>query len=482
MATVVNDLVTKFSFVGDTDKLDEYNTGLGGSIGLLAAFYTTLAAGSAAFAVWADGVLTGVDALDKLSNETGVAVGKIQELNFIAGQTQSTAAAVESTIRGLGQTIGQAAQQGSEDFARLGISVRDSNGQIKKADVVLGEVGARFKSLSLSLNEQQHFASALGIDTSLLQAMGKTGAELANMRDRARELGVLTDEQAEQAGEYKQALNGLWFGLNSVKQLVAIGVAPELSKLAANFTQLLADNKDWIVEGIQATVRWVGNLFDAFARLTPVFAIVVAGFVAMKLAAGGFAVVAGVLLSPVVLVTAAIVTLLAIVDDLIVAFDGGNSVIANFFKDTFDIDIVKALTRAFEFLVTNGLGPMRLAFDTIAGAIGFAFGGLKMLVDLIADFVQSDAFSAVLGLFDGLPSFFGFGDATPSGQIPPSGFNIPPGAGAPTAGMSTDNRRIDQNNEINIFTNDAAAAGRAVSDGLQGQLENANTQLAVGGR
>ena len=475
MTTVVNDLVTKFSFVGNTDKLDDYNTGLGGSIALLGASYATLAAGSAAFAVWADGVLTGVDSLDKLSNETGVAVSKIQELNFIAGQTQSSAAAVESTVRSLGQTIGQAAQQGSDDFARLGISVRDSNGQIKKADVVLGEVGARFKALGLSLNEQQHFAGALGIDTSLLQAMGKTGAELANMRDRARELGVLTDEQTEQAGEYKQALNGLWFGLNSVKQLVAIGVAPELTKLADNFTQLLADNKDWIINGIQVTVKWVGNLFDALNRLAPVFAVVAAGFVALK----GPAVIIGALLSPVVLVTAAIAALLLVVDDLIVAFDGGNSVIANFFKDTFDIDIVKELTSAFQFFTDHALGPMVEGFKIWAGAIGFAFGGLKMLVDLVADFTRSGVLDPVFDFFDGLPDFFGFGD---SDSIQPGATSIQPGAGASTVSTANDNRRVDQSNEINIFTSDAQAAGRAVVDGLQRQLDNANTQLAVGGR
>jgi hypothetical protein len=60
--------------------------------------------------------------------------------------------------------IGDAAQKGSDDFARLGISVRDSNGQIKTADVILSEVSKRFNDLNLSMQEQQSFASALGID------------------------------------------------------------------------------------------------------------------------------------------------------------------------------------------------------------------------------------------------------------------------------------------------------------------------------
>jgi hypothetical protein len=41
---------------------------------------------------------------------------------------------------------------------------------------------------------------------------------------------------------------------------------------------------------------------------------------------------------------------------------------------------------------------------------------------------------------------------------------------------------VSQEVKIEIKTNDPLAAGEAVSDSLQSQLENANTQIRKGGR
>ena len=449
MATVVNDLVTKFGFQGSVSPLNDYNATLGGSISLLGKMYLGLNTAAGAFAYWADSVLTGVDSLGALSRQTKVAVGTIQELSYAAEQTQSTGAAMRSTLSSLSRTIGDAAQKGSEDFARLGISVRDAGGQVKGADQILEEVRQRFRSLNLSMQEQETFASALGIDSSLLQLLNKSNAEMAGLRDRARELGTLTAEQTEQAEDYKKSLNSMWFSLNAVKQLVAVGVAPEFARMADSFAQLLADNRDWIVGGIQFTVKWVGNLLAALNRLLPVFALIAAGFVAMKIATLGWAGAMAVVLSPIVLITAAVAALLLIVDDLIVAFQGGKSVIADFFQDTFGIDIVETLTKAFQTLRKYAIDPLIEGFKLLWDYWLRIVGAIKSGGTTVARLLGIDI------------------DTSASGA----------GSGGPV-----DNRRVDQSNQINIYTNDPQAAGRAVGDTLQQQLDAANTQLSGGGR
>ena len=60
-------------------------------------------------------------------------------------------------------------------------------------------------------------------------------------------------------------------------------------------------------------------------------------------------------------------------------------------------------------------------------------------------------------------------------------FGFPAGSGAQTTGGTTSNQ-VSQSVDISISTNDPEAAGRAVENGLQRQLDNANTQLGVGGR
>ena len=480
---VVQELVTKFGFLGSTKPLKDYNLSLGGSIKLLGGMTAALSASAGAFAWWADRVLGGVDSLGALSRETGVAVGRIQELNFVAGQTQSTAGAMQSSLTALSRTIGQATMKGSEDFARLGISVRDANGQIKSADVVLNEVRGRFRALNLTMEQQRHFASALGIDASLLQMLNKTDAEMAGLTARARELGTLNKEQIEQAESYKQSLAGMRFALDSVRQLMAVGVAPEMRRMAESFTDLLAANKDWIVAGIRATVRVMSDLLDAFNRLLPVIAALTAGFTVWKIAAVGLGTVLGVVFSPIVLITGAILGLLLIIDDLIVAFRGGESVIASFFKDTFNIDIVDAMTVAFDGLKKYGIDPI--------------INGLKSIWDMWTNIAGS--------IFSGgerIAKFFGFGGGgsdTPTIQMPaqetpiiqmpaqeaPSERlvdRIPIDAPGQSAGTQIDNRQVSQRVDVTVVSSDPQEAGRAVQDNLQRQLDNANIQLSPGGR
>lgn len=500
MATVINDLVTRFGFEGTTAPLDTYNDQLTGSIKLLGGMLVALNAAAAGFAYWADTVLTGVDALDALGDRSGVAVGAIQELNYIAGQTQSTAGAMESTIASLSTTIGQAAQQGSEDFARLGISVRDASGQVKTADTVLEEVRQRFGQLNLSLNEQKHFASALGIDESLLKMLNKTDSEMAQLRDRARELGTLTAEQTEQAAKYKASLNAMGFALDSIKQLVAVGVAPQFARLAEEFTDLLASNRDWIVDGIRATVDFLGDLLAAFNRLLPVFGVMVGGFLAMKVAALGFGGVLGIVLSPAILITAAIVALLAIIDDLIVAFQGGESVIADFFQEFLGVDIVKVMTDIVNAVtemvasVWKATEPLREVFATIFSGWGKLFAGdINGAIDNVTAAFRKLG-SWLSNLFT--PIFNRIADAAlsilpdwavdlissdrPAGDV--ANPNTIPAGSVTTNSATIDNRRVEQSNTVNVYTNDPDRAGQAVRDNLQRQLSDANTQLSPGGR
>jgi hypothetical protein len=504
---VIQELVTKFGFLGSTRPLTEYNVSLGGSLKLLGGMFVALEAAAAGFAMWSDGVLTGVDALGQLSRETRVSVASIQELNYVAGQTQSSAAAMESSIRGLNKAIGTAALKGSDDFARLGISVRDASGQVKRADVVLDEVRQRFRALNLSMAEQETFTSALGIDSSLLQLLNRTDAEMAGLRDRARELGTLTGDQVMQAEDYKRSMESMWFSMNNVKQLIAVGMAPEMGRLADGFAQLLADNRDWIINGVQAAVRIIGDLLAAFHRLLPVLGIVTAGFLAAKVAALGFTGIMAIIASPVVLVTAAVVALLLIVDDLIVAFQGGESVIASFFKDAFNIDIVKELTDAFARLMTTGV-HLWDALSSLFSGLGKLFSGnfsegLDDLWSAIVSFSKAfytlfdPVFAYIRNLLANLLPGWALnllGIDAPAVPAPADPVAATGGAGmtAPTtipidtagrtAGTQIDNRSVSQSVDITVMSPDPQSAGKAVQDNLQRQLDNARAQLATGGR
>lgn len=479
MATVVNELVTKFGFSGGIGPLLNFNEKLSGSIGFLGKWTLGLAVAAAGFSVYIGTVLRGVDALDALGNQTAVSTAKIQEMNYIAGQMQSSTGAVESTIRSLSATIGSAAQHGSDDFARLGISVRYSNGQVKDAVTVLGEVSNRFSQMRLSMQEKTTLAGSLGIDASMIQMLSASGKEMDALRQKARALGILTGAETRGAAKYQAAINSVTFGMGALKDMIAVGLAPELTRLADKFTNFLVENGKWIKDGIETGVKWIGKLFDALERTGPVILGLTVGFAALKY---------GMLALTRVPLVAVFVALFLALDDLITAFRGGKSVIADFFKDTFDVDIVQGMQDAFQSLkgITTDLSAaFEQAFDatpleafaaTLSAIVeGFrylnTFGGwlgTKLATDTATSNAVREAYAeqrAAAEQADTGPSFMD----TVSGWF---------GMGTNAATGNT----IQQAVQIDIHTNDPVAAGTAVDEALQRQLTNANEQLNVGGK
>lgn len=470
---VANEIVTKFSFEGNLKPLESFNDNLMQSVKILAGFGVASVGAAAAFAGWVNNTLSGLDPMIQLSRNTGVAIETIQELGYAADVTGSSSQALQSSLAGLSQNIGKAAQFGSEEFSRLGINVRDATGQVKTADVVFKELSVRFKQLNLSMQEQQNFASALGIDPSLVQLLGQTSGQLSQLQKKARDLGVITKAQADATADYNDSITTLKFGFSSIQNAIAVGFAPELKNLTEGFISFLAANKDSIVNGIKVFGEAINTIAGTIVRLSPILAAFALGFVALKIAALGFGTVMGIILSPVVLITAAIVAILLIVDDLIVAFDGGESVIADFFKG-FDIDIVKEMKSAIDFLAES--------FDWLWKKIEPVVNALKSIGSAAFDFIFGEGNDGAQPSTQNQISPQVIQNLPQNQQFPQAMQTLPQNQAIGAATTSTSNNNIQQNVNVNIATSDPARAGTAVTESLQNQLNDAQAQFKRGGR
>lgn len=495
---IVNEVITQFGFEGSSKPLTNYNAALGQSITLLGAGALAIQGLTVAFQAFVFQATAALDPMIQLSRTTGVAVTTMQELGFAASVTGSDLAAVQSSISGLSDKIGEAAQKGSDDFTRLGISVRKANGEVKRADEVLAEVGDRFRALGLSLEEQGTFAAALGIDKGLVQLLGKSGDEMDALRAKARALGVITKEQADAAASLNDSMTVLKFGLGAVQNSIAVGFAPQLEELTTGFVDFLAANKELITEGITKTAEFITQLSAGIVRLTPVVLGIAAAFGIAKIATLGFGTVMATVFSPVVLITAAIVAALFVIDDLIVAFNGGKSVIADFFQEFFGIDIVPVLQG-----IVDAFAVMMAGIVSILSRIGSIFGDVFSaaialvtndfdgfidhivsafmgVVDFLATAFQpiSDLIGSAVGFAgSGLGSLFGFGDSQDQPTIDQQRI----AAGSGSQSFQTSSNTITQDVSIEIKTDDPRAAGSAVTDSLQEQLADTQTQFSRGG-
>lgn len=534
---VVNELVSRFSFLGSLAPQEQFNEGLAQSITLLGGVATATIAATGAFFAWAGSVLSTIDPLAQLNRETGASVEQIQALGYAASVNGSSLDAVSSSLRELSKRAGEFVQEGGgpakEIIEKLGLSMKDAQGKIKGTDQLLLDVAGKLRGLSQG--EKMNVLDKLGIDQSLIQTLSLTDEELGKLMARAKGFGLLTQDQVDAAAAYEDSLTTLKFAMQSVQNTVAVGFAPAMTDLIDKFVSFIETNQ----ELIQGGLKWLGDVLLSVSgfigRMTPIVLVLAGAFAVATLASGGFAAIMGVILSPVVLITTAIVALLLIVDDLIVAFNGGQSVIADFFNEFLGIDIVPimhgvvdafmamvdtvielignlwdAWTQFTTAIVQLFTGEWGAALDSLLGAFNSLGTAIKSVFTGVFDFLfagMSQIFGAIKSaaasmLPDWAVRLLGGDDSAVPGGAPGSGGTptaMPSGSGqdvldvpmitpneavgiGSTSNSSVSNNSVEQNVTQNIYSSDPQQAGAAAANGLQDQLKTAKTQVNRGGR
>lgn len=391
---VVTDLVTRFSFTGNTGPLASFNDELvkatAGLVGLAAA----LAGAAAAALEFTRRTLESLDPLEQLSRTTGVSIEKIQELGFIASVSGSDLNAVTTSIEALTDSIGEASVRGSEDFARLGISVRTASGQIKTADQVLEELRQRFRQLNLSLAQQRTLAAAIGVSPELLQLVNRSTEEMQTLTKAAREFGVVSEEQGDLLVAANDSFTVMKFAVSSLSNQFSLNLAPTLKDTTELLTDFIRENKVLISEGIEATTDAIVGVVSEFKRLAGPIVTILAPIVGVRIALAALTKIIAFLTAPLGIAVAAISGAVLIVDDLAVAFRGGESAIGRFAEKVLGIDIVPVLRAIVEEVrvIFHNLGVL---FDGLSERVTNALGGVgerireTFSIDVFKEFGQS---------------------------------------------------------------------------------------------
>jgi len=499
----VAELVTKFSFTGNLRPLDALNKGLETGIHLI----TTITAAFTTANGYMAMVLSSADEMTQLSRETGVAIETIQELSYVASVSGSSIDALKISLKGLSEKIGEAAIQGNEDFARLGISIRDSFGNVKTADVILVELMQRFKQLNLSLQEQKAYLQRLGIDESLLQMMNLTGDEFDKLREKARLLGVVSKEQGDLIASFNDSLTTLRFGLDAIQKQIAIAFAPQLKNLVDGFTDFLIANRAVIQDGLKKFFEIVNSGMGAiwhFGELILKLIDNTIGFKnALMLAGAAFLYLnRAALLNPFTLILSVIGGIIAIIDDLYTAMKGGKSVIREWLKEWLHIDIVKVIRgikEAFVEMVKDVKIAFKNLFTGIKATISNVFNFIKHIFKQIESFINPlidkiHSISKIKTSFTNkVKNWFGglFGDD----EVKIKKENIVKQDVALTTPYNYKNialpnavnnsnvvNKQENNIKVEVKTDNPDIAGKSVVNEIESFLENAKVYFSKGGR
>lgn len=220
------------------------------------------------------------DNVMQLSTQYGLTTDKIQEFQYMSELTDTSLETITGSMTKLTKNM-QTATKGTGDayarFEKLGISVTDTEGNLRSTDEVFAEAISRLGNVE---NATERDALAMNIfgksamDLNPLIAVGREG--LADYRAEAHEMGyVLDTDTLESLGAVDDAMQRATKRIDAVKNQIGRYLAPIVAEITEAFAEWRM-SVDWQQVGqvIKTTMEIIGKaikgLIDIFKTVIDV--------------------------------------------------------------------------------------------------------------------------------------------------------------------------------------------------------------------
>jgi hypothetical protein len=181
-----------------------------------------------------------MDALDEVSQKTGVAVQALSKLGYAANVEGVGMQGLQQAFVFLSRNMSEAAQGAGSAipaFNALGIAFKNNDGTLRSSEQVFLDVAEKFAGME----------DGAGKTALAMAIFGRAGAQLIPMLNQGRagleaygaELeafgGVITPKAAAEAAHFNDNLNRLQGALGAVGQSIAMELLPSLTRLSEEF-------------------------------------------------------------------------------------------------------------------------------------------------------------------------------------------------------------------------------------------------------
>lgn len=218
------------------------------------------------------------DNVMQLSTQYGLTTDKIQEFQYMSELTDTSLETITGSMTKLTKNM-QTATKGTGDaysrFEKLGISVTDTEGNLRSTDEVFAEAISRLGNVE---NATERDALAMNIfgksamDLNPLIAVGREG--LADYRAEAHEMGyVLDTDTLESLGAVDDAMQRANKRLDAVKNQIGRYLAPIVAEITEAFAEWRM-SVDWQQVG-QVIKTTMGIIGKAIKGLIDIFKTVI---------------------------------------------------------------------------------------------------------------------------------------------------------------------------------------------------------------
>jgi hypothetical protein len=222
----------------------------GGGLGLVAG----AAAGAAAAVVAADAAFIGIavhaaenaNKIYEMSQKTGVAVETLSGFAAVGRIFGVNADSMAKALEKMGKSAfaaGTAADDSKTAYGRLGIAVKDANGQLRPTSDLLLDVADKFSDMPDGVAKtalaMQIFGKA-GADMIPFLNEGKEG--IKDYTEAAEKMGaVLTEKSAAAAHQFTKDLSLMQLGVTGVENKIMDALVPTLTVLTDQFVGALEE-------------------------------------------------------------------------------------------------------------------------------------------------------------------------------------------------------------------------------------------------
>lgn len=153
--------------------------------------------------------LNTIDYADKygdLSAKYDISTKSLQKFEYIASQSGAT---LEEVLNIMAMMYNKAKTEGNEAFNKIGVSVRDVNGNMKTMDALFWEVKKALDNVTNSGDKSAIMMELFGRNAmSLGEFLRKDADELEYLGNKAEELGIIMEESTiDTAGKFNDLLD-----------------------------------------------------------------------------------------------------------------------------------------------------------------------------------------------------------------------------------------------------------------------------------
>lgn len=195
------------------------------------------------------------DRVDKMSHKIGLSREAFQELDYVFGQSGANIDQLQMGMKTMVAAMEQAATgagNGAKNFDMLGISVKDTEGNLKNQETVLYETLAALQKMPEGAEKARLANELFGRSGSeLMPLLNDEAGSIEELTAQAHELGlVMSDEAVDASVLFGDTMDAIKKSLGMVVTDLGIAVMPMFQKFM-----------DWVLENLPKIKEIFGDVF-----------------------------------------------------------------------------------------------------------------------------------------------------------------------------------------------------------------------------